>query len=82
MYMHVCVWLFGLLIGFYGIPTIAGYIMPNPFLFTRNALYQTIQLSIIHFSSIWYLDRTLSSATTPGQSELGSGGYKKLLLIS
>ena len=43
--------------------------MPNPF------LLQTIQFSIsIQFSSIWLIDRTLSGATTLGQSGPGSDG--------
>ena len=33
------------------------------------------------FSSIWPIDRTLSDATTPGQSETGSNGNERLLCI-
>ena len=36
---------------------------------SKTVLFQTIQFSIsTQFSSIWPIDRTLSSATTPGQS--------------
>ena len=39
--------------------------------------FQTIQFSIsTQFSSIWLKDRTLSGATTPGQSGLGGNGNK------
>ena len=38
--VHVCV---GWLVGFYGISTFAGYLMPNPF---QIVLFQTIQFSI------------------------------------
>ena len=34
------------LVGFYGISTIVGYSMPNPFLYKRTVLFQTIQFSI------------------------------------
>ena len=34
-----------------------------------------------HFSSIWPIDRTLSSATTPVQSEPGSDGSEEVLCI-
>ena len=36
----------GYLIGFYGISTILGYLMPNPFLYKLSVLFQTIQFSI------------------------------------
>ena len=36
----------------------------------------------IKFSSIWPIDRTLSSATTPGQGEPGSDGNEGALCIS
>ena len=43
---------------------------------------QTIQLSISRqFSSIWPIERTLSGATTPGQSGPGSNGNKGVLCI-
>ena len=35
----------------------------------------------IQFSSIWPIDRTLSSATTPGQSGPGNDGNEGLLHI-
>ena len=38
------VW-FGL-VYFYGISTIVGYLMPNPFLYILTVLFQTIQFSI------------------------------------
>ena len=54
---------------FYDISIIVGYLMPNPFLYIQTVLFQTIQFSISTlFSSIWLIDRTLSGATTPGQS--------------
>ena len=41
----------------------------------KTVVFQTIQFSISsQFSSIWPIDRTLSGATTPGQSEPGSDG--------
>ena len=44
-------------------------------------LFQVIQFSIsIHFSSIWLIDKTLSGATNPGQSEPGSDGNEGVLL--
>ena len=49
---------------------------------SKTVLFQTIQFSIsIQFSSIWLIDRTLPSATTPGQNELGSDGNKGKLCI-
>ena len=42
---------------------------------SKTVLFQTIQFSIsTQFSSIWPIDRTLSGATTPGQSGHGSDG--------
>ena len=44
--------------------------------------FQTIQYSIrTCFSSIGLIDRTLSGATTPGQSEPGSNGNEGVLSI-
>ena len=64
------------LVGFYGISTIFGYLMPNSFLF------QTVQFSIsTQFSSIWSIDKTLSGATTPDLSGPGSKGNKGILCI-
>ena len=40
----------------------------------KTVLFQTIQ-----FSSIWLIDRSLSGATTPGQSGPGSIGYEGVL---
>ena len=43
---------------------------------------QTIQFSIsTQFSSIWPIDRTLSNATTTGQSGPGSDGHEGVLHI-
>ena len=57
----------------YGTSTIAGYLMPNPFLYIQTVLFQTIQFSIsIQSNSIRPIDRTLSGATTPEQSGPGS----------
>ena len=48
----------------------------------KTVLFQTIQFSInTQFSSIWPIDRTLSSTTNPGQSEPGSDGNKEVLHI-
>ena len=45
--------------------------------------FQTIQFSIsIQFSSIWTIDRTLSSAITPGLSGPESDGNERVLHIS
>ena len=45
----------------------------------KTVLFQTIQFSIsTQFSSIWPIDRTLSGATTPGQSEPGSDGNERI----
>ena len=49
---------------------------------SKTALFQTIQFSIsTHFSSIWPINRALSGATTPGQSEPGSDGNEGVLCI-
>ena len=34
------------LFGFYGISTIVGHLMPNPFLYIKTVLFQTVQFSI------------------------------------
>ena len=48
----------------------------------KTILFQIIQFSIsIQFSSIWLIDRTLSDATTPGQSRRGSDGNEGVLRI-
>ena len=47
-----------------------------------TVLFQAIQFRIsMQFSSIWSIDRTLLSATTPGQSGPGSDGNKGVLRI-
>ena len=56
--------------------------MPNPFLYNKTVLFQTIQFSIsTQFSSVWLMDRILSCAATPGQSEPGSDGNEGVLYI-
>ena len=70
------------LFGFYGISTFAGYLMPNPFLYKWTFPFQVIQFNInMQFSSIQPLDQTLSGATIPGQSGLGSDGNEDVLCI-
>ena len=50
---------------------------------SKTNLFQTIQVSIsTQFSSIWFIDRTLSGATILGQSEPGSDGNGEVLRIS
>ena len=50
---------------------------------SETVLFQTIQFSIsTHFSSIWPIDRTLSGATTPGQSGPGGDDSEGVLRIS
>ena len=62
--------------------TVLGYLMPNPFLFIWTILFKTILFSTrTQFSSIWPIHRTLSGATTLGQSGLGSDGNKGVLRI-
>ena len=48
----------------------------------KTVLFLTIQFSIsTQFSSIWLIDRTLSGATTLGQSGPGSDGNEGILHI-
>ena len=48
----------------------------------KTVLFQPIQFNkSSQFSSIWPIDRTLSGATTPGQSGPGSDGNKGVLHI-
>ena len=48
----------------------------------KTVPFQTIQFSIsMQFSSIWPIDRTLSGATTLGQSRPGSNGSEGVLCI-
>ena len=50
---------------------------------SKIVLFQTIQLSIsTQFSSMWPIDKTLSGATTLGQSGPGSDGNEGVLRIS
>ena len=49
---------------------------------SKTVLFQAIQFSIsTQFISIWPIDKTLSGATTPGQSGLGSDGNEEVLHI-
>ena len=51
-------------------------------LISKIVLYRAIQFSIsTQFSSISPIDRTLTGATTPGQSGLGSDGNEEVLCI-
>ena len=57
-------------------------LMPNQFLYMETVLFQTIQFSIsTQFSSVWPIDRTLSSTTTLGKSGPGSDGNEQVLRI-
>ena len=48
----------------------------------KTVLFQVIQFNIsTHFSSISPIDRNLTDATTPGQSELGSDGNEGITRI-
>ena len=48
----------------------------------KTVLFQAIQFSIsTQFSSVWPINRTLSGATTPGQSEPGTDGNEGVLHI-
>ena len=76
MYMKLYMVWFG------GISTIVVYLMPNQFLYIKTVLFQTIQFSIsTPFSCIWPIDRTLSSATTSGQSGRGNDGNKGVISV-
>ena len=69
-------------VGFYGISTFVGYLMPNPFLYKWSVLFQAILFSkSMQFSSIWPIDRTLSDITTPGLSGPGSDGNEGVVHI-
>ena len=71
------------MVWFYGIQTTVGYLMPNPFICISTILFQTIQFSISkQFTSIRPIDKTLSGATTPGQSGSGSDGNEGVLHVS
>ena len=41
---------------------------------SKQFSFKQFSLACTQFSSIWRIDRTLSGATTPGQSGLGSDG--------
>ena len=49
-------------------------------LYNSHKLTSVIGLHTV--SSIWHIDRALSGTTTPGQSESGSNGNKRVLHIS
>ena len=50
---------------------------------SKSVIFQTIQFSIsAEFSSIWSIERTLSGATIPGQSEPRSDGSEGVVRIS
>ena len=54
------------LVWFYVIPTIVGYLMPNPFLCIQTVLFQTIQFNIsTQFNSIFPIYKNLSGAIAP-----------------
>ena len=54
----------------------------SSYLDSQTVLFQAIQFSIrTQFCSIWPIDRTLSGATTTGQSTPGSDHIEGLLLI-
>ena len=44
-------------------------------------MWKTVLIQIIQFSSIWPIDRTLSGATTPGQSGRGNDGNEGVFRI-
>ena len=49
---------------------------------SKPVLFQTIQFSIsMQFSCILPIERTLSDATTPGQSEPGNDGNEEVLRV-
>ena len=49
---------------------------------SKTVLFQTIQFILsTQFTSIWPIDRTLSGATTSGQSGPGSDGNKMVFHI-
>ena len=49
---------------------------------TKTVLFQNNSvLALVHFSSIQFIDRNLSGATTAGLSGPGSDGNKKVLYI-
>ena len=61
-----------LLVWFYGIPTIVGYLIPK--VICLHSVWMTN-------CSIWSIDRTLSDATTLGQSGPGNNGNEGVLCI-
>ena len=47
----------------------------------KKVNFKQPSLAKLQFSSIWPIDRTLSGATTSGQSEPGSDGNKEVFYI-
>ena len=48
---------------------------------SKQFYFKQFSLAKVQFSSIWPIDRTLSGATTPGQSGPGSYGNERVLRI-
>ena len=48
---------------------------------SKQFYFQYFSLAFTHFTSIWPMDRTLSGATTPSQSEPGSDGNEGVIHI-
>ena len=48
---------------------------------SKQSYSKQFSLAQVQFSSIWRIDRTLSGATTPGQSRTESDGNEKVLRI-
>ena len=49
---------------------------------SKQFYFKQFSLAYVQFSSIWPIDRTLSSNTSPGQSGPGSDGKEGVLHIS
>ena len=80
MYVYMYV---GCLVEFYSISTtIVGYLMTHTFFYIQTVLFQTVWLSMSTlYSSIQPIDKTISGATTPGQSRPGSDGNEGVFYI-
>ena len=66
---------------FYGISSMKGYLMSNPFLYIWKVLFQTIQFNL-STQFIWPIDRTLSGAIIPGQRGPRNNSNEGILHIS
>ena len=55
---------------------------PLSVIYAKSIFKQTVLFQTIQFSSIWPINMTLSSATTPSQSGPGSDGNEGVLCIS